>query len=417
MAEGRRMAIIGAGPIGLELALGAAERGFQVELFERKELAGNVRDYGFVRLFSPWSLNMSDLGKSALQKAGYALPPEEAYPTGQEYLEAYLQPLAAVLQAHDKCKGLHCGVEVLAVGRGALLKGESIGGGEVAMPHNKPLCARQRSATPFRLLVREVATGQEKYFEDFDIVADCSGFYDRDLCNWVGKGGLPALGERALRRAGRLWTAIPHVLGQDRGRFAKRKAMVIGAGMSAATTLRDILELAKEESGTEVVLVTRSGSQPYSVIPDDVLPQRKALCELGNQVAAGQLTAAYVGGAAVQEISEVDGRLQVLLQTPEKTVTETVDELVCCVGYHPDTSVYEELQVHQCYASNGPIKLAATLIGGSGDCLKQVAAGADTLKNPEPNFFILGSKSYGRKSSFLLKIGHEQVRSVLDSLA
>ncbi|CAE7469922.1 unnamed protein product [Symbiodinium natans] len=86
------------------------------------------------------------------------------------------------------------------------------------------------------------------------------------------------------------------------------------------------------------------------------------------------------------------------------------------VGYHPDTSIYEELQVHQCYASNGPIKLAATLIGGSGDCLKQVAAGADALKNPEPGFFILGSKSYGRKSSFLLKIGHEQVMTVLDAL-
>lgn len=48
--------------------------------------------------------------------------------------------------------------------------------------------------------------------------------------------------------------------------------------------------------------------------------------------------------------------------------------------------------MHQCYASNGPIKprsssksftlsglrLAATLIGGSGDCLKQVGEG--TLK-------------------------------------
>jgi hypothetical protein len=38
------------------------------------------------------------------------------------------------------------------------------------------------------------------------------------------------------------------------------------------------------------------------------------------------------------------------------------------------------------------------------------AIGPDTLKNPEPNFFILGAKSFGTNSNFLLQIGHKQVR-------
>lgn len=92
--------------------------------------------------------------------------------------------------------------------------------------------------------------------EDFDIVVDCSGFYDGKLANWVGKGGLPALGERSLRP--RLWTQIPDVLGKDRQRFAQKRSMVarrrsfiwpsevVGAGMSAATTLRDLVELTKD---------------------------------------------------------------------------------------------------------------------------------------------------------------------------
>ena len=63
------------------------------------------------------------------------------------------------------------------------------------------------------------------------------------------------------------------------------------------------------------------------------------------------------------------------------------------------------------------MKLAATLLGGSGDCLSQVSAGADALKSPEPNFFILGSKSYGRNSAFLLKIGYHQVQEVLGDVA
>jgi hypothetical protein len=31
------------------------------------------------------------------------------------------------------------------------------------------------------------------------------------------------------------------------------------------------------------------------------------------------------------------------------------------------------------------------------------------LLNPEPGFFILGMKSYGRNSAFLLQTGHEQI--------
>ncbi len=34
------------------------------------------------------------------------------------------------------------------------------------------------------------------------------------------------------------------------------------------------------------------------------------------------------------------------------------------------------------------------------------------LVNPEPGFFILGMKSYGRNSAFLLSTGYEQVRDL-----
>ena len=45
-----------------------------------------------------------------------------------------------------------------------------------------------------------------------------------------------------------------------------------------------------------------------------------------------------------------------------------------------------------------------------------IYGGADALMNPEPNFFILGAKSYGRDSRFLLKVGFEQVRDVVSAL-
>ena len=78
--------------------------------------------------------------------------------------------------------------------------------------------------------------------------------------------------------------------------------------------------------------------------------------------------------------------------------------MIATVGYGPDNSIYRELQVHECYATRGPMKLAATLLGASStDCMAQESAGADTLKNPEPNFYIIGNKSYGRNPTFLIR--------------
>ena len=44
--------------------------------------------------------------------------------------------------------------------------------------------------------------------------------------------------------------------------------------------------------------------------------------------------------------------------------------------------------------------------------MTQLCPGPETLRNPEPNFYILGAKSFGRNSQFLLRLGFEQVRDV-----
>jgi len=261
--------------------------------------------------------------------------------------------------------------------------------------------------------------GGERFLDGFDFIADCSGSYRGDYANWSGIGGMSAPGERSLRGSGRIWSTIPDILGADRERFAGKRTLVVGAGMSAATVLRNLAELSKQEAATKALWAARKGDGPFKVIEDDVLPQRKELCLMGNSAARGEMPCIeYSGGACVKALEpSTGGALRITLETQEGERTEEVDEFIGCCGYRPDMSLYSELQVHTCYASDGPIKLAATLIGGSGDCLKQVAAGADALKNPEPGFFILGHKSYGRSSAFLLKIGHEQVRTVLDEIS
>jgi hypothetical protein len=59
------------------------------------------------------------------------------------------------------------------------------------------------------------------------------------------------------------------------------------------------------------------------------------------------------------------------------------------------------------------MKLAAALSKApSADCLNQPAAGVEALINPEPDFYVLGAKSYGRNSQFLLSTGREQIREL-----
>jgi hypothetical protein len=92
-----------------------------------------------------------------------------------------------------------------------------------------------------------------------------------------------------------------------------------------------------------------------------------------------------------------------------------VDHVVAHVGYRPDLDIFRELHVHQCYASESPMSLGAALLaesGSGGDCLEPSSLGIETLKNPEPGFFILGGKSYGRRSDYLMRVGREQIQDL-----
>src|SRR5207248_2672415 len=55
-----------------------------------------VRDWGHVRLFSPWRLNIDAAAATLLRQHGWQEPPPAAMPTGRELVDAYLDPLARI---------------------------------------------------------------------------------------------------------------------------------------------------------------------------------------------------------------------------------------------------------------------------------------------------------------------------------
>lgn len=391
-----RCAVLGAGPIGLEAALYAAALGMDVTVYERgEEISANMRDWGHVTMFSPFGMNYSPLGAGLLAQAGYALPEDEAYQSGAEYVENYLGPLAELPLLAGR---VQLGAHVVSVGKDGLAKGDLIG-------------QEARMEKPFRLLVQG-ADGEES-ISLADVVLDCTGMYGNP--NWLGNGGIPAIGERALRE--RISYRLPDVLGEEREHYAGKTTLLVGDGYSAATTLLGLLDLAREAPGTRVVWLTNCDDDPcLPVIEKDPLPRRAALTERANRVAADDVTNPLrISGGFVEKIQPTpDGGFRARIGTDPPREIE-VDRVVANAGFSPDNTLYSELQVHECYASRGPMNLSAALLaaGGDGnDCLTVPPLGAATLGNPEPGFYILGSKSYGKGFNFLLRTGLEQIRDV-----
>src|SRR6266851_3251020 len=216
--------------------------------------------------------------------------------------------------------------------------------------------------------------------------------------------------------------SLEDVLGDKRAAYADKNVLVVGAGYSAATTVCNLTRLAEKHPSTWVVWLARgSGTQPIKRIVNDPLRERDQLAVRANMLATrGDGNVEFHAQTVVEsvECESLDKGFKVRGRCAGKPMSWDVERVVANVGYTPNTDLYRELQVHECYASLGPMALAAALSKyAGGDCLTIPAQGAVTLRNPEPNFFILGSKSYGRNSHFLLRTGFEQVREAFALIA
>src|SRR5918997_2336726 len=93
--ENLPVAVIGAGAVGLAAAAHLIRRGLPVKVYEAGATVGeNVRDWGHVRLFSPWTYNIDPAARALLKARGWHEPPGDGMPTGSDLYEAYLKPLA-----------------------------------------------------------------------------------------------------------------------------------------------------------------------------------------------------------------------------------------------------------------------------------------------------------------------------------
>jgi thioredoxin reductase len=370
-----RIIVIGAGPVGLEAALYGRYLGYTVDVYERGRVAEHLLQQAQVRPFTPWEMNVTTLGIAALRIQDDAWQPARADEilTYRELVDRYVLPLAQSDLLSDSVQER---TEVTAVGREGLLRADFPGDD-------------RRADVPFRVLLRD-ADGVERV-EHAEVVLDCSGTLGTP--NYLGCGGIPAVGELACRE--RIEYGIPDVNGADRARYLGKHTLVVGAGHAAATTVVALAALSAQDPATRVTWVVRreaASGTPIGEIDNDPFAERAALAKRANLLASQPSgPVEYIPQSHVQAISFDAATLQFSVELGGSAVQHlTFDAVVANVGHRPDGRLYGELQ-------------AIELPHGTDDPTAP-------LRFDEPDFYVLGAKTFGRTPGFNLAIGREQIR-------
>lgn len=378
--------VIGAGPQGLAAAAHLAERGVPVLVMEAgTAAAAAVSEWGHVRLFSDWSELIDAAGARLLEPTGWTAP-SAGYPTGSQWVERYLEPLADALGER--------------VAYGARVTGVSRLGRD-------RLVDAGRGEQPFTVHVRP-AEG-EPYRVQARAVIDASGTWS--MPNPAGADGLPALGER---ETGDLVSyRIPDF--QNHEDFEGKHTVVVGSGHSAVTAVLALARMARRDPSVSVTWVLRraTAANTFGGGEADHLPARGALgIKAREAIAAGFVSP--VTGFRVERITR-DGDRAVLVAEDGRALT--ADHVIVLTGFRPDLSFLSEIRLELDPTLQAPIRIATEVDPNVHSCGSVAATGAADLAQPEPDFYLVGAKSYGRAPTFLALTGYEQVRSVAAELA
>ncbi|MFJ6935501.1 FAD-dependent oxidoreductase [Streptomyces sp. NPDC101132] len=388
--------VIGAGPVGLAAAAHLRERGLDFLVLEAGPSAGTAtRAWSHVRLFSAWGEVVDPAAEKLLAPTGWVRPDPDGYPTGGDWAERYLQPLADALGGR-----VRYGTTVTGVSRAG----------------RDRIVDADRDSQPFAVHTLGTDGREERILAR--AVIDASGTWATP--GPAGAGGLAALGERAA--ADRITYRVPDLTDPaTRARYAGKHTAVIGSGASAFTALAYLADLAKADdgtgTGTHTTWILRRGisGSTFGGGTADQLPARGAL-GLAAKAAVDDGYADAVTGFRTEAIERTDDGRVVLVAEDGRRLAP-VDEVIVLTGFRPDLSFLDELRLGLDERLQAPVALAPLIDPNQHSCGTVYPHGVNELSHPEKGVHLVGMKSYGRAPTFLAMTGYEQVRSVAAHLA
>ncbi|QTD42630.1 FAD-dependent oxidoreductase [Sporosarcina sp. Te-1] len=379
------VAVIGAGPIGLAAAAHLKERGVSFFVLEKGEISANVRSWEHVTLFSPWQYNIDKAGKRLLVNADWQEPQGEKIPTGKELAEDYLLPLSEVLAPN-----IYTNHEVISITRDGIDRMKST----------------NRSSQPFLLYI-ETPNGLKEM--KAKAVIDATGTWGNP--NPVMSNGVWLRTEKEL--ASSIDYHIPNIEANEE-LYANKRIAVVGGGHSAINSLLNLVALKEKYPKTSISWILRKNrvEDAFGGGSNDELAARGELgVRISEYVRNGQIQ--VITPYHIRRIRKENG---IVLESQEK-VLEQFDRLIVNTGNRPNFDINHELRSERESITEAVPAIAPLIDPNAHSCGSVPAHGEKELRQPEPNFYIVGSKSYGRAPTFLMATGYEQVRSVVAYLA
>ena len=125
-----------------------------------------------------------------------------------------------------------------------------------------------------------------------------------------------------------------------------------------------------------------------------------------------------VTGFAADRVSIANGAVTVAGWTGAQAVQlGPFDRIVVATGQRPDLDMTRELRLDLDPWLESPKVLGPAIDPNLHSCGSVPPHGYKELSHPEPGYFAVGVKSYGRAPTFLMATGYEQVRSVAAYIA
>ncbi|HYG02806.1 MAG TPA: NAD(P)-binding domain-containing protein [Chryseosolibacter sp.] len=387
------VAIIGAGPVGLAAAAHLTIRNQPFILFESgNTVAANVLSWKHIRVFSPWRYNIDKAARQLLESTSWTSPDNDGLPTGEELYNDYFKPLAALPAI---AKNTVTNAKVLSVGRKNTDKMKTWG----------------REELPFVIQVLK-DTEVEQY--DAKAVIDTSGTWNSP--NPIGSGGTYAPGE--VQNRTKIFYGIPDILNEHAARYKNKNVLVVGSGHSSINAILELDKLKDKFPDTVIHWVLRKKNirDVFGGQEKDALQARGALGVKIETLINNNRVNVYTP-FQIQQIVNKNGQLNIVgIQHDQKMILPGIDEIISNTGSRPDFSFLREVRLHIDPSLESVAEIAELIDPNIHSCGTVRPHGEKDLRHPDKDFYIAGSKSYGRAPTFLMATGYEQVRSIVAAI-
>jgi thioredoxin reductase len=387
------VAIIGAGPVGLAAAAHLTVRNQPFLLFEAgSTVAANILSWKHIRVFSPWRYNIDKAARTLLNESSWSAPDDGGLPTGEELYQLYFRPLSELPSIQ---KNIFLDAKVISVGRKNMDKMKTWG----------------REEVPY---VLQVLHRNEIESYEVKAVIDASGTWTSP--NPIGSGGTYAIGE--VENKDNIFYGIPDVFNAHADRYKNKNVLVVGSGHSSINVILELDKLKAKFPATEIHWVLRKKNirEVYGGQENDALEARGALGIKIEELVNGDRINVYTP-FQIQHIAKNNGKLTIIgFQNEQKGALHGIDEIISNTGSRPDFSFIKEVRLNVDPALESVTAIADLIDPNIHSCGTVRPHGEKELQHPDKDFYIVGSKSYGRAPTFLMATGYEQVRSIVAAI-